>query len=332
MTKIKEFHLFAGIGGGIYGGEILGHQCCAGVEIDKYCINVLKQRQKDGWMNEFPIYDDIRTIKGEVIKGTFDVLCGGFPCQAFSYAAHGNNIQEKNLWPEMRRVVEESNAPIVFGENVTIEAIDGAAKDLISLGYKVERCRLACMDIGADHKRPRFWLLAVKDAKIFKKVADHISSLPKFTSRFWEENPHEIVYPAEVPVLAPQKRGVGNAQAPIAAATAFRVLVNRHLNHKHSSVVPHEDEINSIFCKVDTWIHKQDPEDPIFIHTPTTMGNYHYKSMMKHPSCAKYVRIFGKPTALHAEYLMGFPIGASSPYPLTKDNFETWKRMTLKNS
>ena len=332
MTKIKEFHLFAGIGGGIYGGEILGHQCCAGVEIDKYCINVLKQRQKDGWMNEFPIYDDIRKIKGDDIKGSFDVLCGGFPCQAFSYAAHGNNIQEKNLWPEMRRVVEESNAPIVFGENVTIEAIDGATKDLVALGYKVERCRLACMDIGADHKRPRFWLLAVKDDEVFKKVADHVTSLPKFTAKFWEDNPHEIIYPAEVPVLAPQKRGVGNAQAPIAAATAFRVLVNRHLTHKFSSVVPTEEEINEVFCKVDTWIHKQDPLDPIFIHTPTTMGNYHYKSMMKHPSCAKYVRIFGKPTALQAEYLMGFPIGASSPYPLTNDNFETWKRMTLKNS
>lgn len=42
---IKEFHLFAGIGGGIYGGMILGHKCCAGVEIDKYCQEVLKQRQ-----------------------------------------------------------------------------------------------------------------------------------------------------------------------------------------------------------------------------------------------------------------------------------------------
>ena len=56
---IKEFHLFAGIGGGIYGGEILGHQCCAGVEIDNYCKKVLKQRQLDGWMPQFPIYDDI---------------------------------------------------------------------------------------------------------------------------------------------------------------------------------------------------------------------------------------------------------------------------------
>lgn len=328
--SIKEYHLFAGIGGGIYGGMILGHRCCAGVEIDKYAQSVLRQRQKDGWMEEFPILDDITKLKGESIKGSFDVLCGGFPCQAFSYAAHGNNIESKNLWPEMFRVIKESNAPVVFGENVTIEAIDGAKTDLESIGYRVERCRLACMDIGADHKRPRFWLLAVKDEATFNKIAKHIASLPKFTSKFWEIDPNKIIYPAEVPVLAPQKRGVGNAQAPIAAATAFRVLVNRHLLHKFNTIVPNAEEINAVFAKVDTWMHKLDPNDPIYIHTPTTMGNYHYKSMMKHPSCAKYVRIFGKPTALHAEYLMGFPIGASSPFELSKDNFELWNTQIYK--
>ena len=44
-SNIKEFHLFAGIGGGIYGGKLLGHTCCAGVEIDENCQAVLKQRQ-----------------------------------------------------------------------------------------------------------------------------------------------------------------------------------------------------------------------------------------------------------------------------------------------
>lgn len=324
-SKIKEFHLFAGIGGGIYGGEILDHECCAGVEIDKYCQQVLKQRQADGWMDKFPIYPDIKKLNGEDFIGQFDVLCGGFPCQAFSYAAHGNNIEEKNLWPDMFRFVQESKAPIVFGENVTIEAIEMAKRDLESIGYSVERCRVACMDLKADHKRPRFWLLAVNDERVFSKVAKQVSSLPKFTASFWMINPHDVVYPNPVPVLAPQKRGVGNAQAPIAAATAFRVLVNRHQTHQFNSVNVDPEEINAVFNPVETWIHKQDPEDPIYVHTPTTMGNYHYKSMMKHPSCAKYVRIFGKPTALHAEYLMGFPIGASSPYPLSQNNLEEWK-------
>lgn len=40
MGSIKEFHLFAGIGGGIYGGHILGHLCCGAVEIDDFCKEV----------------------------------------------------------------------------------------------------------------------------------------------------------------------------------------------------------------------------------------------------------------------------------------------------
>ena len=327
---IKEFHLFAGIGGGIYGGELLGHQCCGGVEIDNYCKNVLRQRQRDGWMTQFPIYDDITNIDGKDFIGKFDILCGGFPCQAFSYAAHGNNIKEKNLWPYMFEFVKRSNAPIVFAENVTIVAIEKAKTDLESIGYNVKRCRLACIDLHADHKRPRFWLLAIKDQSIFDTVANQLAKLKKFTADFWLENPHNLIYPAEVPVLAPQKRGIGNAQAPIAAAVAFRILANRFLSNLKDNINPLGNEVDEVFVKQETWIQSQNPNDPIYIHTPTTMGNYHYKSMMKHPSCAKYVRIFGKPTALHAEYLMGFPLGASSPYPININNYSKWKNQISK--
>ena len=76
---INELHLFAGIGGGIYGGELLGHKCCGAVEIMPYAQKVLIQRQKDGWMNEFPVYGDICKLNGNSFKGKFDVLCGGFP-------------------------------------------------------------------------------------------------------------------------------------------------------------------------------------------------------------------------------------------------------------
>lgn len=57
--EIKEFHLFAGIGGGIYGGELLGHKCCGGVEIDEYCKKVLKQRQIDGKIEDIKLSDAI---------------------------------------------------------------------------------------------------------------------------------------------------------------------------------------------------------------------------------------------------------------------------------
>lgn len=85
---IKEFHLFAGIGGGIYGGMLLHHKCVGGVEINQYCQTVLKQRQSDGWMNKFPIYDDITTIDGKNSKKSLMFFAGG-------HAKHSAMLQEE---------------------------------------------------------------------------------------------------------------------------------------------------------------------------------------------------------------------------------------------
>ncbi len=322
-NNINEFHLFAGIGGGIYGGKILGHTCCGGVEIDPYATNVLIQRQKDGWLKPFKIYPDITQLRGEAFQNSFDILCGGFPCQAFSTAAHGKNIAEKNLWDYMFRFVKESNAPIVFGENVVLKAIAKAKTDLQSIGYRVSICRLSCKDLGADHQRNRFWLMAVKDESIFEKVCSHILSLPKLEAKCWTVNANDIEYPAEVTTKRNQLRGIGNAQSPLVCASAFRILVNRLIRNDYTSVIVPPNELNDIFVPHFTWI-KSTFGNIGGVHTPTTMANYHCASMMKHQSCKNFVKIFGKPTPLNGEYLMGFPIGASSPSPIPKENLISW--------
>lgn len=51
---LRELHLFAGIGGGILGGMLLGHRCVGAVEIDPYCRRVLEARQRDGILEQFP--------------------------------------------------------------------------------------------------------------------------------------------------------------------------------------------------------------------------------------------------------------------------------------
>lgn len=323
-TLIKEFHLFAGIGGGIYGGELLGHQCCAGVEINEFCQQILKQRQTDGWMNKFPIYGDLLKLSGKDFKGTFDILCGGFPCQAFSHAAHGKNIEEKNLWPEMLRFVIESEAPIVFGENVTFRAIDKARRDLERVGYNVESCKLSCGEIGADHRRDRYWLLAIKDMGIFEKLSKHISSLPKFTFDFWQRNIEENGEHIAITNRREQLKAVGNAQSPLAAATVFRILVNRHINHKYSGRIVNPNEINDVLIKPNTWIQRNYGKEFGFVHTPTTMANYSAPSMMKHLGCRNFVQVFGRPSPENAEYLMGFPLGASALVALSKNNYDIW--------
>lgn len=322
--SIQEFHLFAGIGGGIYGGELLGHQCCAGVEISEFCQKVLKQRQKDGWMNEFEIYGDLRALNGKDFKGKFDVLCGGFPCQAFSTAAHGKNIAEKNLWDEMFRFVEESDAPVVFCENVVLRAISKAKSDLESIGYKVKFCRLSCSDLGADHQRNRFWLLAVKDEKVFERIKNHIQSLPVFKGKYWSNNPDLLGDEVTVTDRREQLKGVGNAQSPFVAASAFRVLVNRHIENGEYTEVVSNDEIAKVFEIQKTWIKQTFGEEMGLVHTPTTMANYSAPSMMKHQGCRNFKKVFEKPSPKNAEYLMGFPLGASSPNPQGKNNLKKW--------
>ena len=327
---IKEFHLFAGIGGGIYGGELLGHQCCAGVEIMPYAQSVLKQRQKDGWMPEFPIYGDLCALDGTQFKGQFDVLCGGFPCQAFSTAAHGKNIKEKNLWGEMLRFVQESEAPVVFAENVVLRAIEKAKEDLENAGYRVARCRLSCSDLGADHQRNRFWLLAVKDEKVLDRISAHVNALPVLKGEFWASNISEMGGDTSNGHKERRKQllGVGNAQSPFVVASAFRILVNRLQNNQTElSEIVSKEEIEKVFQIKPTWI--QTEFDNIgLVHTPTTMANYACPSMMKHQGCRNFTKVFGRPEPNNAEYLMGFPLGASALTELKKDNFDKWHKIS----
>lgn len=327
MNKIKEFHLFAGIGGGIYGGELLGHRCCGGVEILPYAQSVLKQRQTDGWMPIFPIYGDICSLDGSDFKGTFDVLCGGFPCQAFSTAAHGKNIEAKNLWGEMLRFIKESDAPVVFAENVVLRAIDKAKADLEQIGYEVVRCRLSCSDIGADHQRNRFWLLAVKDKDIFSKIAKHILTLPILKGKYWATNINDLGggYKLDKKTRRNQLLGIGNAQSPFVVASAFRILVNRILNKEFDkSEVVSACEIGKVFEIQTSWIQRSYNNIGL-LHTPTTMANYSCPSMMKHQGCRNFKEVFERPEPNNAEYLMGFPLGASSLSTVNKSNYINWK-------
>jgi len=321
----RELHLFAGIGGGIYGGKLLGHTCCAGVEIDAFCQSILKQRQADGWIDEFPIYGDLTKLNGEQFKGTYDILCGGFPCQAFSHAAHGNNIAEKNLWGEMYRFVQESNAPIVFGENVTHKALAIAKADLERVGYRVEMCKLSCGELGADHRRDRYWLLAVKDESLFQVIAKDILQLPKLNAQCWADEPDRRGVPGEVTNRREQLKAIGNAQSPLVVASIFRILVNRLLdNTKKYKPIATKEEIEAVFEKRQTWIKRTYGEDFGLVHTPTTMANYSAPSMMKHWGCRNFKQVFEKPTPHNAEYLMGFPIGASSLAPQDNNNLDIW--------
>ena len=119
---INELALFAGAGGGILGGRILGWRTVCAVEIEPYPTSVLLQRQNDGFLPAFPIWDDIKTFDGKPWRGIVDVVSGGFPCQDISAASAEKGIEgeRSGLWSEMARVIREVRPKYAFVENSPI--------------------------------------------------------------------------------------------------------------------------------------------------------------------------------------------------------------------
>lgn len=168
---MNELHLFAGAGGGILGGMLLGHTCVCAVEINEYCRKVLLQRQRDGVLQRFPIYDDIRHFDGKPWRGKVQILAGGFPCQDISSqgANHGPKLgingERSGLWLEYLRLIEEIKPVYIFAENSPLLRTRGLGtilKGVSALGYNARWCRLGGAPVGADHKRERLWILAYR--------------------------------------------------------------------------------------------------------------------------------------------------------------------------
>ena len=222
---MNELALFAGAGGGLLASELLGWRTVCAVELDWYCRCVLTQRQNERIVKPFPIWDDVRTFNGRAWRGSIDVVSGGFPCQAFSTAAAGNNTAD-TLWPEMRRIVADVAPRYVFAENVSRAAIDEAADDLESMGYQVRCLELSAQDMGADHIRGRCWLFAHTNmrSKLCGPVNAEVALLPGVRPRVWETFPGESRMDDGLAHRMDRLKAIGNGQIPIVAATAWRIL------------------------------------------------------------------------------------------------------------
>lgn len=162
---VNELHLFAGTGGGILGGMLLGHTCVCAVEIEPYCRKTLLQRQRDGILPKFPIWDDVRTFDGKPWRGKVDIICGGFPCQDISCAGKGAGIdgERSGLWSEFARIISEVRPRYAFVENSPMLSIRGLGRvlgDLSEIGYDARWCVMGADDVGAPHIRKRMWILA----------------------------------------------------------------------------------------------------------------------------------------------------------------------------
>lgn len=162
---MNELALFAGAGGGILGGHLLGWNTIGAVEIEEYPRQVLLARQRDSLLPPFPIWDDVCTFDGRPWRGLVDVVSGGFPCQDISSAGRGAGItgERSGLWREMFRIIREIRPRFAFMENspmLTSRGLGTVLGDLAEAGFDAEWMVLGAHSVGAPHRRDRIWILA----------------------------------------------------------------------------------------------------------------------------------------------------------------------------
>lgn len=186
--------LFSGIGGPEVAAAMMGWDNAFHCEINPFGRAVL-----DYWFPESDSYDDITKTSFKAWRGKVDVLTGGFPCQPFSYAGKRNGRNDdRYLWPEMLRAIDEIRPTWVVGENVvgitnmveggvciplgcdaalftegddihryefeesfTIERI---CEDFERIGYSVQPVLVPAAAVGAPHRRDRIFIIAYNDA------------------------------------------------------------------------------------------------------------------------------------------------------------------------
>jgi DNA (cytosine-5)-methyltransferase 1 len=162
---LRELALFAGAGGGILGGKLLGWRTVCAVELEPYPASVLVARQNDGILSPFPIWDDVRTFDGRPWRGIVDVVSGGFPCQDISCAGKGAGIdgERSGMWKHMARIIGEVLPQFVFVENSPMLVGRGLVtvlSDLAEMGYDARWGIVGAHHCGAPHKRDRIWIVA----------------------------------------------------------------------------------------------------------------------------------------------------------------------------
>lgn len=155
--------LFSGIGGIDLAAEWAGMETVGFCEIDHFCQKVLKKH----WPN-VPIFNDVRKINKEMLEDAqvpqVDIIAGGFPCQPFSTAGKRRGTKDdRNLFPEMVRLITEIKPSWVVGENVagfTNMALDALLTSLETIGYTALPFIIPACAVNAPHRRDRVFVVA----------------------------------------------------------------------------------------------------------------------------------------------------------------------------
>lgn len=167
-NEYKVLELFAGAGGLAIGLEKAGIKCVALNELDKWACKTLRKNRPHWNVLE----GDIKDYSFKEYQGKVDIVTGGFPCQAFSYAGKSLGFEDARgtLFYEFARVVDEVKPPIFIGENVKGlrshdkgRTLAGMMSILDELGYNVvEPEVLKAINYNVPQKRERLILVGIR--------------------------------------------------------------------------------------------------------------------------------------------------------------------------
>lgn len=163
---LKSIEICAGAGGQALGLEMAGFKHIALVEYEKkYCETLKKNRPE--WNI---ICEDVKNFSGKPYRNKIDLLAGGVPCPPFSVAGKQlGSDDERDLFPEALRLIEEINPKAVMLENVR-GFLDPVFKDyresilkrIDELGYNVQIKLLNASDYGVPQLRPRIVIVGIR--------------------------------------------------------------------------------------------------------------------------------------------------------------------------
>lgn len=245
---LRELSLFSGCGGGILGSLLLGHKIIGAVEFNEYCCRVLEQRQRDGILERFPIFqtdirDFIRNGYAELYKGHCDLISAGFPCQPFSIAGKQlGEYDDRNMFPETAECIRIIRPKYVFLENVAAitsnEYFGTILSTLSQMGYWYRWGTLGGETINNVIDGKRIWIFVSSSNSKLLEIMDVYKNFFAYSqesrrrqytgaiSAMLSQDDYSRIKRNSDVVSAGMDRlkAIGNSQLPFLAATAWNLI------------------------------------------------------------------------------------------------------------
>ena len=140
------------------------------VEREAFPASLLVKRMEDGILDHAPIWSDLTTFDGRRWRGCVDIISAGIPCQPFSVAGKRKGFEDDRwIWDDVERIIRDVGPRFVFLENVpgiNRSGLPSILRTLAEGGFNAEWDLFRASDVGAPHKRERWFLLADSEREL----------------------------------------------------------------------------------------------------------------------------------------------------------------------